>query len=79
MYLKVMTTSYKGYKYILCVIDKVTNNFLTAPIHQAKSEEIGHALIENVLTKYCIPEHIMMDQYNTFIFSHEFFIQKVGY
>ena len=32
------------------------------PIHQAKSQEIGHALIENVTTKYHIPVYIMMDQ-----------------
>ena len=31
--------------------------FDNVPIHQSKSEEIGDALIENVITKYCIPEH----------------------
>ena len=36
---------------------------------QAKSEEIGDALIENVTTKYCIPEHIIMDQDSTFMLS----------
>ena len=35
----------------------------------SKSEEIGDALIENVITKYCIPEHIIMDQDSTFISS----------
>ena len=37
------------------------------PIHQAKSEEIGNALIENIITKYGIPAHIIMDQDSTFM------------
>ena len=57
-----MPRSYKGHRYILCVIDKVTNDLVTVPIFQARSEEIGEALIENVITKYCIPEYIIMDQ-----------------
>ena len=39
---------------------------ITVPIHQAKSEELGDALIENAITKYGIPEHIIMDQDSTF-------------
>ena len=39
------------------------------PIHQAKSEEVGDALIENVITKYCVPEYIIMDQNSAFISS----------
>ena len=31
--LKVMARSSTGHKYILCVIDKVTNNLITVPIH----------------------------------------------
>ena len=61
MDLKVMPRSYKGHKYILCIIDEVTNYLITISIHQAKSEEIGGALIENVITKHCLPEHIIMD------------------
>ena len=49
MDLKVMPRSYKGHQYILYIIDEVTNYFITVPIHQAKSEEIGDALIENVI------------------------------
>ena len=37
------------------------------PIFQARLEEIGEVLIENVITKYCIPEYIIMDQENTFM------------
>ena len=69
MDLKVMPRSYKGHKYILCVIDEVTNYLITVPIHQAKSEEIGNALIENIITKYCISEYIIMDQDSTFMSS----------
>ena len=64
-----MPRSYKGHEYILCVIDEVTNYLVTIPIHQAKSEEIGNALIENVITKYCILEYIIIDQDST---SHVF-------
>ena len=45
-----MPRSQKGHKFILCIIDEVTNYLITIPIYQAKSEEIGEALIENVIT-----------------------------
>ena len=48
MDLKVMPKSYKGDRYILCVIDEVTNYIITAPVKQARSEEIGEILINNV-------------------------------
>ena len=57
-----MPKSHKGHKFVLCIIDKVTNYLITVHIYQAKSEEIGEALIEKVITKYCIPEYIIMDQ-----------------
>ena len=66
MDLKVMPRSHKGHKYILCIIDEVTNYLITVPILQARSEEIGEALIVNVITKYCIPEYIIMDQNSAF-------------
>ena len=43
-----MPRSYRGHKLILCIIDEVTNYLITVPIHQAKSEEVGEALIENM-------------------------------
>ena len=64
-----MPKSYKGHKLILCIIDEVTNYLITIPIYQAKSEEIGDALIGNIITKYCIPEYIIMDQDSTFMSS----------
>ena len=64
---QVMPRSQKGHKFILCVIDEVTNYLITVPIYQSKSEEIGEALIENVISKYCIPDYIIMDQDSTFM------------
>ena len=46
--LKVMPRLNKGQKYILCIIDEVTN-LITVVIHQSRLEEIGDALIENIL------------------------------
>ena len=62
-----MPRSHKGHKYILCIIDEVTNYLITVPIFQTRSEEIGEALIEHVITKYCIPEYIIMDQVSAFM------------
>ena len=69
MDLKVMPRLHKGHKYILCIIDEVTNFLVTVPIFQARSEEIGEALLEHVITKYCIPEYIIMDQDSAFMSS----------
>ena len=69
MDLKVMLRSQKGHRYILCIIDEVTNFLVTVPIFQARSEEIAQALIENVITKYCIPDYIIMDQDSAFMSS----------
>ena len=51
MDLKVMPRSQKGHKFILCIIDEVTNYLNTAPIFRAKSEEVGEALIEKHYSK----------------------------
>ena len=67
MDLKVMQKSYRGHKFILCIIDEMTNYLITMPIHQARSEEIGDALIDNVISKYGIPQYIIMDQDSTFM------------
>ena len=64
-----MPRSHKGHKFIFHIIDEVTNYLITVPIHQAKSEKVGEALIENVITKYCVPEYIIMDQDSTFMSS----------
>ena len=64
-----MPRSYKGHRYILCIIDEVTNFLFTVPIFQAKSEEVGEALLEHIISKYCIPEYIIMDQDSAFMSS----------
>ena len=69
MDLKVIPRSHRGHRYILCIIDEVTNYLVTVPIFQARSEEIGEALIENVIMKYCIPEYMIMDQDSAFMSS----------
>ena len=42
---------------------------ITVPIDQPRLEEIGDALIENVISKYCVLNYIIMDQDSTFISS----------
>ena len=57
-----MPKSHKGHKFILCVIDEMTNYLITMPIYQARSEEVWDVLIDNVITKYGIPDCMIMDQ-----------------
>ena len=66
---KVMPRSGKGHKFILCIIDEVTHYLIRVPIYQSKMEEIAEALIEHVITKYCIPNCIVMDQESAFTSS----------
>ena len=40
----------------------MTSYLITVPIYQFKVGEIGDALIEHIVTKYCIPDCIIMDQ-----------------
>ena len=68
MDLKIMPKSHKVYKFILHFIDKITNYLITVLIYHSRSEEIGDALIENVISKNCIPDYIIMDQ-NTYLRS----------
>ena len=62
-----MPKSYRGHKFILCVIDEMTNYLITMPIYQARSEEIGDSLIDNVISKFGIPEYLIMDQDSSFM------------
>ena len=77
-----MPRSYKGHKFILCIIDEVTNYLITVPIHQSRSEEIGDALIENVISKYCVQDYIIMDQDSAFMsfasYNHQLLQAKHG-
>ena len=69
MDLKVMPRSCRGHRYILCIIDEVTNYMTTAPIKQSRSEEVGEALINDVIAKYCIPDYMIMDLDSAFMSS----------
>ena len=69
MDIKAMLQLNKGHKYILCIIDEVTNYLITVPIYESKAEEIGDALIKHITTKCCIPDCIIMDQDSTFMSS----------
>ena len=75
-----MPKSHKGHKFILCIIDEVTNyliiiypneshDFVVLINSPPRAEEIGETLIENIITKYCIPEYIKMDQDSAFMSS----------
>ena len=67
MDLQVMPRSQKGHKFILCIIDKMTNYLITVPIYCSRSEEVGEALIEHIISKLCAPDCIIMDQDSTFM------------
>ena len=67
MDLKVMPRSQKGHKFILCIIDEMTNYLITVPIFRSRSEEVGKALIEHVISKFCSPDCIIMDQDSAFM------------
>ena len=63
-----MLRSSKGHKFILCITYKVTNYLIMVLMYQSKVE-VGEALIEHIITKYCIPDYITMDQDTTFMSS----------
>ena len=69
MDLKVMARSCRGDRYILYVIDEVTNYIIAAPIKQSRSEEVGEVLINSVFSKYCIPDYMIMDLDSAFMSS----------
>ena len=52
---------------------------ITVPVHQARSEEVGEAFIEHVITKHCVPEYIFMDQDSAFMSSLMTYLLVVPY
>ena len=78
MDLKVMPRSKKEHIYILYIVDQMTNYPVTIPLYQARSE-VGEALRENVITKYCTPNYIIMDQDSAFMSSlMNYLFKKLG-
>ena len=69
MNLKVVPRSYKSHKYILHIIDEVTNYLIMVPIHQPGLKEMGDALTEKVISKFYVPDYIIMDQDSAFMSS----------
>ena len=67
MDLKVMPRAQKCHKFILCIIDEITNYLITVPIFQSRSEYIREALIEHVISKFCAPDCTIMDQDSAFM------------
>ena len=61
-----MPRSQKGHKFIFCIIDEVTNYLITIPIQHSRSEEVGEAL-KHVISKFCAPDYIIMDQDSAFM------------
>ena len=79
MDLKVMLRSCRGHRYILCIIDEVTNYMIIAPIKQSRSEEVGEALINEVISKHCIPDYMIMDSDSAFMSSlMNYLFQRLG-
>ena len=48
MDLKSMPRSQKGHKFILCIIDEMTDYLITVPIYHSISEKVGEALIHYI-------------------------------
>ena len=79
MDLKVMSRSCRGHRYILCITDEVTNYMITAPIKQSRSEEVGEALINDVISKYCMPDYMIMDLDSAFMsLLMNYLFQRLG-
>ena len=57
----------------------MTNYLITAPLYQARSEEVGEALIENVMSKFGMPEYMIVDQDSAFMSSlMSYLFKKLG-
>ena len=53
--------------FILCIIDETTNYLITIPLHHSRSEGVGETLVEHVISKFCAPDCIIMDQDSAFM------------
>ena len=51
------------------VIDEVTNYMITLPIKHSRSKEVGEALINDVISKFCVPDYMIMDLDSAFMSS----------
>ena len=61
------------------MVDEMTNYLITTPLYQARSEEVGEALIENSISKFGTPNYMMMDQDSAFVSSlMSYLFKKLG-
>ena len=51
------------------VEQRKTNYLITVLINQSRSKDIGDALIDNMISKYCVPDYIIKDQDSAFMSS----------
>ena len=52
---------------------------ITAPIKQSRSEEVGEALINDVISKYCIPDYMIVDLDSAFMSSlMNYLLKRLG-
>ena len=72
-----MPKSHKEHKFILCVIDEMTNYLITVPIYHARSEEIGAALIDSFITIWHTRVHNNGSRYCIYVHTHELPVKKV--
>ena len=57
----------------------MTNYLITTPLYQARSGEVGEALIENVISKFGTPDYMMIDQDSAFMSSlMSYLFKKLG-
>ena len=69
----------QGTQIHLCIIDEMANYVITAPIYQSRLGEIGEALIENLISKYCMPDYIIMDFDSAFMLTlMNYLLKKFG-
>ena len=79
MHLKVMPSSHKGHKFILYIIDDMANYLITVPIYHSRSEEIGDALIDNIIKVWHARVHNNGSRWCIYVNVDELFIQKAEY
>ena len=57
----------------------MTNYLIATPLYQARSEEVREALIENVITKFGMPDYMIMDQNSMFMSTlMSYLFKKLG-
>ena len=59
--------AYKDPQFDIYLTDMDNSNYIIQLYHHSRSEEVGEALIEHVISKYCAPNCIIMDQDSAFM------------